>query len=142
MKASILSVVAALSILGVAGTAAAINKCANVDIKATNKHPSGDPVKVLYVKYQVNGAGSWYKEDFSDKVPNNGNTVSWSNQDLQNLPEGSGANFRVYFKRQLTSGTIPKYDDTHFQEFTRTGSTCTDGRSYSFTIDSVGTKGE
>lgn len=142
MKTSTLSVLVVSAILSVAGSAAAINKCSNVDVSATNSHPSGDPVKVVYIKYQVNGAGTWYKEDLADKVPNSGNSVSWSNQDLQNLTEGSGAKFRVYFKRQLTSGTIPSYGDTHFQEYDRLNVGCTDGRSYAFTINTTGTAGE
>lgn len=142
MKTTIYSVLAAAAVVCAASNASAINACSNVDVSVKNHHPSNDPVKVVYMKYQVNGAGSWYKEDLADKVPNSGNTVSWSNQDLQNLPEGSGAKFRVYYKRQLTSGVIPTYGDTYYVDFDRTGSSCTDGRSYTFDITTTGTKGE
>jgi hypothetical protein len=131
----------AAALAGAPGEAQAINPCSNVDITVDNEHPSGDPIKIVYLKYQVNGAGSFYTEGLDDKTPNNGNQVSWSNQDLGDANEGSGLVFRVYFKRQLTSGFIPTYDDTRYQEFERLANGCTDGRSYFFTVDETGILG-
>lgn len=121
--------------------AVALNPCNNVDISVTNNHPSKNPIRISYIKYQVNGAGSWYKEGFTNSVPNYGVTAKWSNQDLGSFPEGSNAKFRVYFEEQLSGGTFPRYDSMHYQEFDRTGQACKDGRSYTFTVDSAGTPG-
>ena len=121
--------------------AAALNPCSNVDISVTNNHPSHNAIRITYIKYQVNGAGSWYKEGLNNTVPNYGVTATWNNQDLGSFPEGSNAKFRVYFEEQLSGGLFPTYGAMHYQEFDRTGQTCNDGRSYSFTVNSTGTQG-
>jgi hypothetical protein len=138
---AVLSVAALGSLFFGAPSASAFNPCSNVDITVNNEHPSGNPVKILSLEYQDNGAGSWYTEGLADKVPNHGDSAFWSNQDLGDLPEGSGALFRVCFKEQLTGGLFPTYGSTHFLQYDRTGSSCTDGRSYTFTIDANGTLG-
>jgi len=141
MKPSIAILVVAAACF--ASNAAAINPCSDVDVAVSNNHPSKDPIKIVYLKYQVNGGGSWYKEDLADKTPNNGNSSSWADQDLQDMPEGSGGKFRVHFKRQLTSGLVPTYGDTYYLELDRDGANkCTDGRLYTFDINASGTKGE
>ena len=107
--------------------------CDHVDISVTNRHPSGDPIKVLYVEYW--DGWEWVNEGLANKVPNQNVEVSWSDQGLKFLPEGWGPWWRVYFKRQLTGGFFPTYDDTRYQEFDRTNHACEDGDSYSFTVD-------
>jgi hypothetical protein len=134
--------VAVLAVTAAPKDAYAINSCSKVDIYIKNSHPSGDPIKIVYIKYQVNGAGSWYKEGLANKVPNSGNTASWADQDLGSFNEGSAGKFRVYFQRQLTAGLIPTYDDTHYVELDKMSETCTDGRDYHFNVQETGTKGE
>jgi hypothetical protein len=138
---AVLSVAALGSIFFAAPSASAINPCSNVDITVDNEHPSGNPVKILCLKYEVNGAGSWYTEGLDNKVPNSGVSAVWSNQDLQDLPEGSGARFRVLFQEQLSGGLFPSFGPIQHLEYDRTGSSCTDGRSYTFTIDANGIPG-
>ncbi len=130
---------AALLTLPFARPAAATNTayfCDHVDISVTNKHPSGDPIKVLYVEYWNGWA--WVSEGLENKVPNQNVTVTWNNQNLNSLDEGFVSWWRVYFKRQLTGGWFPSYDDTHYQEFDRSNHPCEDYDSFSFTVDESG----
>ncbi len=140
---------AVAGVVGAGGSARA--QCLNVDISVTNEHPSGDPIKVLYVRYARlafdYGAGAWvtnwYKEGLDDKVPNQNATVTWHNQDLQGMWD-LATSWRVYFKRQLTGGVFPTYGDTLYQEFDRTGHACDSDAddSYTFVVNQSGTPGE
>jgi len=132
---------ASLAVLAVAGAAHAYDtECENVDISVTNKHPSGDPIKVTRIAYFLdNEALGWEFEGLANKVPNPNVTVTWNNQDLNWMPENYAASWRVYYERQLTGGWFPSYDDEVYQEFARPNHLCHDGDSYSFTIDEWGT---
>lgn len=125
---------AAGSVIVTPRDAYAINTCKKVDIKITNSHSSKLPIKILRVEYQVNGSGSWYKEDLANSVLNQGVQGTWQNQKLQNLPEGSAAKFRVIYKVKLTDGVIPKFSEARHQEFDRLNDRCGDGQSYKFTV--------
>jgi hypothetical protein len=118
--------------------ASALNACKQVDVEVINNHASGNAIKVKYIKYKV--GNTWYKEDVSDKVPTAGNRASWSNQNLQNLPEGSGTTFRVYFQEQTKGGAVPQYSSTRYIEYVRNDA-CNDGRDYTFNINQAGTVG-
>ena len=122
--------------------AADADKCQDVTIKVENEHPSGNAIRILYIKYQKDGTGDFFEEGLNNAVPNVGVEAIWRNQTLQNAPENYGYVFRVYFQEQLSSGTFPTYDVTHYQEFSRLGSTCVDGRSYTFTVSDYGIIGK
>ncbi len=140
---------AALAVLGitaVAGSAHATQageKCSDIDISVTNRHPSGDPIKVLYVEYWTDWSPvaewHWETEGLDNKVLNPSVTVTWNNQTLEAMYDGEvGTYWRVYYKRQLTGGLFPSYGDTHYQQFERFDHPCEDGDSYSFTVDDWG----
>jgi hypothetical protein len=132
---------ASLTVLAVAGAAHAYDtECENIDISVTNEHPSGDPIKVTRIAYDLdNEVLGWEFEGLGDKVPNQNVTVTWNNQDLGSMPENYATTWRVYYERQLTDGWFPTYGDEVYQEFSRLNHRCHDGDAYSFAIDEWGT---
>ena len=88
---------ASLAVLAVAGAAHAYDtECENVDISVTNKHPSGDPIKVTRTAYLIDSdAVGWKFEGLANKVPNQNVTVTWNNQDLGWMPENYATSWRV-----------------------------------------------
>jgi general stress protein YciG len=100
-----------------------------VDIKVVNE--KSDQIKVTKISYQVDGKGTAHSEDLSDKeIGKNGGSHTWKSQNLQHAPAGSKLTFRVFFKNDKVGG----WGDEVSQEFDRLGNSCTDGRSYSFTV--------
>jgi hypothetical protein len=103
--------------------------CNGVEIKVINDKT--DQIKVTKISYQVDGKGTSHSEDLSDKeIGKNGGSHTWNNQNLQHAPAGSKLTFKVFFKNDKAGG----WGNEVSQEFDRLGSSCTDGRDYSFTI--------
>ncbi|MCA9592897.1 MAG: hypothetical protein KC776_06285 [Myxococcales bacterium] len=124
---------ASFGLVGAAATpAAAGQSCNKVDVEVINNASSGVSIKVTKLSYAVGASSSTYHtEGLTNKVlSRNGGRADWSNQNFQNAPEGSPLKFRIYYKLDTGRG----WGSERFQEFDRTGSTCTDNRDYTFNI--------
>lgn len=104
--------------------------CNDVDI--TVKNEKSDQIKVTKIGYQIDGKGTLHTEALDNKeIGKNGGAKTWSSQNLQHAPEGSKLVFKVYFQNDKVGG----WGAETSKSFDRLSASCTDGRSYSFTVD-------
>ena len=120
----------AVVIDGAAGDAVGLGtSCNNVDI--TVKNEKGDQIKVTKIGYQIDGNGTLHTEGLDNKeIGKNGGSKTWNNQNLQHAPEGAKLTFKIYFKNDKVGG----WGSEVSQSFDRLGTSCTDGRAYTFVV--------
>ena len=131
------SLLAAATLAGLAGTAAADSKCSDVGIEVRNQFTSPTTntqtrIKVVDFEYWDDEDNKWRDESTDNKIINAGQAATWT-KNLEYVGGESGVKIKVFFRwEEPGNGLNGGWSDT----ITRTSTTftCVDGMNKVITI--------